>query len=316
MSYFTGAATRETAWQLYNSLYQGAAPADPDLATLVPAGLLNYSPFIANYNPVLFFPEDRNEKVVWPINANDAYTGLGPQPHPAQPTSVAEIKAFKTSWNKGSDTKPSVEENSISVHQRGYALTSGDSFKYFLNTQSMSPCITIIVWNRARQTAALAHVDKNQDFGATVTALFDRVTGTVAEPVRVHFHGGNCTYPQQVADPYTRRVEQVSSNTAVELLRAILGRNDTDTICISTFDVLARPHGNAVAFNTRNGQILPEIGEWTKIQLDTPFRYIQVKPTFAQVSAPCSNFPADFRVFHANQSTAFPRELLRRTWRP
>jgi hypothetical protein len=147
----------------------------------------------------------------------------------------------------------------------------------------MAPCITIIVWNQTSQTAVLCHVDKIQDPVLTINALFDRVTGTPTDPVRVYFHGGNCNTTMEFENPNTGRKEYTSWTTATGLLNAILQRGDTDCIRIVAFDVLARPHGQAVAFDTRDGSVLPDVGERSLKLLDTNFRLIQVQPQFSQV---------------------------------
>ena len=275
---WAGVADRVTATTLYDALYESTVPPDPlnpmsrRQAAFGP-GALNYSPFINNYTEVVLDAANRI-KIAWPANVGAPYTGTNGI---NQPRTVAELTEWKKQWNKGVNGIIGVEDSSIAVHQRAFAFTSGDSIKHWLSTQSMSPCVTIILWKRKQQTGALAHVDKDQNLGLTIDSLFNEIRGEADDPVRVHFHGGNCS--MKMGPNY------ISYNTATGLLEALLARGDTQNICISTFDVLARAHGNAVAFNTRDGRILPDIGENTRPQLDSLFRLMSVKPTFAQVIA-------------------------------
>ena len=245
-------------------------PAGPNAnreALFGPGNAPEFSPFRANYSKET---KDGRE-FIWPLNVAVPPKFIW-QANVAVPSTFAAATAVRKPLND------EVSAKSVQVHQRGYAFTNSESLKYFLNTQSMSPCITMIVWNKSRQTAALAHVDKLQGFKATVDAMFNRVTGTPDDPVRVHFHGGNCSDKIAGSDGV-----YVSTNTAIQLLTAILQRDDTDSICISSMDVVRRDHGNSIAFDVRNGMVLPEIGEFAPFQLDSLYRFIRVQEAFSQV---------------------------------
>jgi hypothetical protein len=218
----------------------------------------NYRPFVPTFDPPTIVGE---KKLYWPRGEEKPF----------------KTDAAQASWLDRTET--TIKRKSINVHQCAFALTSGDSIKPILFTQSMDPCITLIVWNKRLRTAALCHVDRLQDSNLVVNALFDRVTGTPDDPVLVYFHGGNCS---KARSPTTGQQEWVSWGTATGLLLAMLERNDTASIKIAAFDVVERPHGPAVAFDTRDGSIWPDIGLHVP-RLDSLFRFMKVEPGFSQV---------------------------------
>jgi hypothetical protein len=132
-------------------------------------------------------------------------------------------------------------EKAISIYQRGYGITNAKSARPIIATTSLAPCIAVLAYRSDTQTAALTHVDADQDFSSLEEMLNLEDFRGVAN-VQLHFYGGmpglgNCL------------------TTCYGLLDAVININrNRPNFIIYAFDVMAVPHKTDFAFDTRNGK--------------------------------------------------------------
>lgn len=156
--------------------------------------------------------------------------------------------------------KDRVERQAICVHQRGYAITDSSSSVPLLTTQSIAPCIVVVVHNANTKTAALAHVDANQKTGSIADVVNQFSPGA---PLDVYFHGGLSGNPDS----------QATCEGLLQALYQVEGGQQRFTV--REFDVLNRPHGTDVTFDPVSATMYPSIGAFVLFRFDSAFRTLK-----------------------------------------
>ena len=154
-----------------------------------------------------------------------------------------------------------VAQQAICVHQRGYAITDSSSSLPLLTTQSIAPCIVVVVHNANTKTAALAHVDANQNTGSIADVVNQFSPGA---PLDVYFHGGMPGNPDSRA-------------TCEGLLQALhqLEEGSQQRFTVLEFDVLNRPHGGDVTFDPVTATMYPSFAPFVPARFDSAFRTLE-----------------------------------------
>jgi hypothetical protein len=153
--------------------------------------------------------------------------------------------------------KDRVARQAICVHQRGYAITDSSSSLPLLTTQSIAPCIVVVVHNANTKTAALAHVDANQNTGS-IADIVNEFSPTA--PLDVYFHGGLPNNPdsQATCEGLLQALDQMEAGQQRFTLRE--------------FDVLNRPHGGDVTFDPASATMYPSFAPFVPARFDSAFR--------------------------------------------
>jgi hypothetical protein len=152
-----------------------------------------------------------------------------------------------------------VDREAICVHQRGYAITDSSSQLPLLSTLSIAPCIVVVVHNPNTRTAALTHVDANMNTTSIANVVNEFAPGA---PLDLFFHGGLANNPDSRA-------------TCEGLLQALFQLEaGQQRFTVREFDVVGRPHGREVTFDTATATVHPSFAPST-IRLDSVFRTLQ-----------------------------------------
>lgn len=85
--------------------------------------------------------------------------------------------------------KREFSETGVVIYQRGYGITNAQSRRPVIATTSISPCIAVLAYRSDTQTAALAHVDAEQDF-SSLEDMLDLPDFQGVANVQLHFYGG------------------------------------------------------------------------------------------------------------------------------
>jgi hypothetical protein len=132
-------------------------------------------------------------------------------------------------------------DKGIEICQRGYGITNARSVRPIIGTTSIAPCIAVLAYRSDTQTAALAHVDAEQNF-ASLEEMLDLPDFQDVANVELHFYGGMNNYDE-------------SRETCYGLLNAVVTINQRrPNFIICAFDVMALPHKASFAFDTRIGK--------------------------------------------------------------
>lgn len=170
-------------------------------------------------------------------------------PHPVPNQEQTFLAARKTLQDR-------VDKQAICVYQRGYAITDSSSPTPLLCTMSIAPCIVVIVRNPSMTQAALTHVDAYMNTASIATVVNEFASGA---PLDLYFHGGL----PGVAE---------SQTTCEGLLQALYAlEGATQRFAVREFDVLDRPHGTALTFDTANAVVYPGFAA-PAIRFDSAFR--------------------------------------------
>jgi hypothetical protein len=259
---------------------------------------------------VLKYPSPRFRQL--PINANDRGKELfeylyNEVPQPTQPTTLlppsftvapvlgsmeaVPVDDIKTVQNVAAATDRYIAfrkkfynefpEKGIEICQRGFGITNARSARPIIATTSIAPCIAVLAYRRDTQTAALAHVDAEQDF-ASLEEMLDLPDFQDVANVELHFYGGMNDFDE-------------SRKTCHGLLNAVVNINQRrPNFIICAFDVMALPHKASFAFDTRTGEkydITPHFDSLRGFLLDTQIRlwpngnYLAVKDGVAMKHA-------------------------------
>lgn len=165
----------------------------------------------------------------------------------------------------------------VVIYQRGYGITNAQSRRPIIATTSISPCIAVLAYRSDTQTAALAHVDAEQDF-SSLEDMLDLPDFQGVANVQLHFYGGLSNFDE-------------SRNTCYGLLNAVINANQRrPNFIICSFDVMALPHKSMFSFDARTGKryaLCPPIEGIRGFLLDSQFRlwpngnYLAVKDAVA-----------------------------------
>jgi hypothetical protein len=135
-------------------------------------------------------------------------------------------------------------DRAIQIYQRGYGITNATSHRPIIATTSIAPCIAVLAYRSDTHTAALTHVDADQDF-ASLEEMLNLPDFQGVANVQLHFYGGMAGIDQ-------------CPTTCYGLLNAVITINERrPNFIIYAFDVMAVPHKTDFAFDTRNGKSLP-----------------------------------------------------------
>jgi hypothetical protein len=187
--------------------------------------------------------------VAVPLAAAANFQGTPGFPHPV-PINAQTFAAPREILRKR------VEQQGICVHQRGYAITDASGATPMLSTMSIAPCIVIIVHHPHLGMGALAHVDAQMN-PASIANVVNEFASTA--PLDFYFHGGLAGVA-------------ASQATCEGLLQALYNiEGAQQRFNVQEFDVLARPHGREVAFDTANATVYPSFTSQST-RLDSVFR--------------------------------------------
>jgi hypothetical protein len=153
-------------------------------------------------------------------------------------------------------------DSAVQIYQRGYGITNAKSHRPIIATTSLAPCIAVLAYRSDTQTAALTHVDADQDF-ASLEEMLDLEDFRDVANVQLHFYGG------MTGIDHCRR-------TCYGLLDAVITINQRrPNFIIYAFDVMAVPHKTDFSFDTRNGKKFATYGGFDGLKgflLDSQFR--------------------------------------------
>ena len=153
-------------------------------------------------------------------------------------------------------------DKAVEVYQRGYGITNASSHRPIIGTTSIAPCIAVLAYRSDTKTAALTHVDAEQDF-ASLEEMLDLPDFQDVANVQLHFYGGMPGFAE-------------CRTTCYGLLNAVININQRrPNFIIYAFDVMALPHKSEFSFDTRTGKkyaIFPGFTNLRGFLLDSRFR--------------------------------------------
>jgi hypothetical protein len=153
-------------------------------------------------------------------------------------------------------------DSAVQVYQRGYGITNANSHRHIIATTSLAPCIAVLAYRSDTKTAALTHVDADQDF-ASLEEMLDLEDFRDVTNVQLHFYGGMAGIDE-------------CRNTCYGLLNAVIAINQRrPNFIIYAFDVMAVPHKTDFSFDTRTGKKFAAYGGFDGLRgflLDSQFR--------------------------------------------
>ena len=183
----------------------------------------------------------------------------GSKEHFVEDTGCYEIVGSKDPKNQRAPTPAYLKEREVLesnfsrdcvfVDQRGFGVTTGKSQRPLIGTYGVVLCMSIALYDRRNQVAALAHFDKSQDFESLGDVV--KAANFGDNDVEVHFYGG-CKNPASDMAPAT-------INTTTQLLKALLNVSvdplNRARFIICSFNIMLRQHSDAITFDSRDGKM-------------------------------------------------------------